>query len=57
MHNQTHDAAGLQELDMNMKNSSQPKVAVPFLIGGDGRIYLNAATIKDLTVTNAKLLA
>ena len=57
MHNQTHDAAGLQELDMNMKNLSQPKVAVPFLIGGDGRNYLNAATIKDLTVTNAKLLA
>lgn len=57
MHNQTHDAAGPQELDMNMKNSSQPKVAVPFLVRSDGRIYLNAATIKDLTVTNAKLLA
>ena len=41
---------------MKMKNSNQPKVAVPFLVGGDGRIYLNAAIIKDSTVTNAKLL-
>ncbi len=42
---------------MNMKKSNQPKVVVPFLVGSDGRVYLNAAAIKDSTVTSAKLLA
>ncbi|WP_323156885.1 MULTISPECIES: hypothetical protein [Pseudomonas] len=42
---------------MSTQKSESLKEAVPFLVGGDGRIYIAGATIKASTVTKAKLLA
>lgn len=42
---------------MKTHKSESLKAAVPFLVGGDGRIYITGATIKASTVTKAELLA
>lgn len=41
-----------------MKKSSEPKVmAIPFLVGDDGRIYISRALIQQSAITKAQLKA
>jgi hypothetical protein len=55
MHNQPHDAAGPQEKNMQPKTEGLALANTPFIVGGDGRIYLNAALIKKAAVTGLKV--
>lgn len=42
---------------MNVTSSNSSRAAVPFLIGDDGRVYINDALLKSSTVIDAKITA
>lgn len=42
---------------MNKKPSEVKPVALPFIVGGDGRIYINEALIAASTITKGNITA
>lgn len=55
MHDHQNNAAEPQETEMQTKNSSLSPTSVPFVVGGDGHVYINGALVLSAAVTGLKL--